>query len=361
MDDKKYYLAIINEGGNIYGHLSDISFHDDTNRFDPFNVLGDLLDLALDYEKVPLEDSMIWKHSFNETYQQHPFFQDEDIRRKIELYRHKTDHTPRAGDESAGLMIELNSFLIAVMRVHECFEHGNSISMTELELIKAFNQFKFTFAVGQRGINPYYRNGGIYYKDWEKAGKLYAIAEMGYDINSEFYYMPVFFGTHVTPESWQEYLENAENPIRFAYTCYSLEEVFFAVWHYLIFHDYTKFHQCPHCSRYFATKSLRGYCNRKSPYKGYGYLANAYKGYGDLNCKLAVDRMKEQLTKRKGKVCEYLQTHYGSSVRHKFEDEYVLLKDAVKNCPSIENIKKLDLFLAIDEVQNTWYKDEYKE
>ena len=361
MDDKKYYLSIVNEDGELYGHLSDIGFDDDKNRFNPLTVLSDLLDMVFDYERISSEEWAIRNYSFKETYQQHPFFQDGDIRHKIEIYQQKIDQVVKFNDEVAGLMVYINSFIVCASRVHKCLLKRESISLTELELIKALNQYQYTFEVEERHKNPHYRFGGSLYKKYEEEGTLYIIDRLGYDTESEFEYLAVRFGPDVDEELWQGFLDETENPVRFAYTCYSIEDVLFAVWHYLILHNYTKFHQCPHCGCYFATKSLRGYCNRKSPYKGYGYLANAYKGYGDLNCKLAVDRMKEQLTKRKGKVCEYLQTHYGSSVRHKFEDEYVLLKDAVKNCPSVENIKKLDLFLAIDEVQNTWYKDEYKE
>jgi len=329
--DKKYFLAIVNDGKNIYGHLSGEGFHDDTNRFCPFTVLCDLMDMVLDYESVSPEERVIKNYSYKDTYQLHPFFQDESIRRKVDIYRNRPDRSVPFMHEHTSLIVELNSFIVAVIRLHECFLSGKSISLNELELIKALNQFRFTFEVGERSA-----------MDKSK-------------------YMPVFFGTGVTAQIWQEHLEEAENTIRFAYTCYSLEEALFAVWHYLILNDYTKFHKCPHCDRYFATKSLRGYCKRNSPYKGYGYLKNSYKEYSGLNCKLAVDRIKEQMTRRRGKVCEHIQTHYGFKVLHEFANKYDDLKGDIIKCPSVENLKKLDLFLAIDEVQKTWYKPEYKE
>jgi hypothetical protein len=77
------------------------------------------------------------------------------------------------------------------------------------------------------------------------------------DCEDEYDFIPVDFGTHVALEDWLEFRNKSTNAIRFVYTCYSQEEVLFAVWHYLIFHDFTKFAQCHHCGTYFATKSLK--------------------------------------------------------------------------------------------------------
>lgn len=334
MFDKKTFLSIVNEDGRLYGQVSQVGFDFDdlyADEFNPLEVLCDLLRMVLGYEMVSSHPSAIVNYFFKDTFRFHSFFQNEDYEDEIDIYNHER----KTEEEIAPLfdpmyekVVAIRSFIVAVNRVRECILSGQSISMAELELIKGLNQFKFTFEVEEFHGNEY---------------------------------LGVFFGGGVTPEIWQRYLEKTKVPIRFSYTCYSLEEVVFAVWHYLIFNDYTKFNKCHHCGRYFATKSLKQvYCERYTPYDSYGYLKNAYKKYGDLNCRLAVQRIKEQLVRRKGKVCDNLEMNYDSIVFDKFKAEYKLLKDAVDKHPSLENIKKLDLFLAIDEVQSTWYKPEYR-
>ena len=355
MDDKKYYLAIVNEGkkdNHIYGYLSGTSFDDELIRFDPLTVFGELLSTAIDYEKINSPEPIIWTNSFRESYHQHPFFQGEDIKRKIELCQYKALYPHKNIDNSADLMNELASLLSIGERLHDCFEQGNSISMNELELIKSLNQFTFTFEVEERHENPYYRDGGTFYDDWaKKTGGLDFIKGEGHDINSEFVYYGVYFNAHVTFEIWQGYLEEAENPIRFAYTCYSLEEAFFALWHYLIFNGYTKFNQCHHCGTYFATKSLKHkYCTQNSPYEKYEHL----------DCEQAVRNIKQKLARRRKVIYTHLNNYYSEDTRRQFERKCDLHEDKIKALSSVENLKAYERSLDKQAVKEKWYTVENK-
>ena len=355
MDDKKYYLAIVNDGDNMYGYLSDTGFNDDTNRFDPLTVFGELLSTALDYEEKSPDGWLVENYSFKEAFHIHPFFKNKKYQDEIETYRHKrkTGEVIQYGHSFYGTYIEINGIIVSIARLHECFLSGKSISLSDLELVKAMNKFRFTFEVESKYENPYYRNGGTLYDDWaKKPGGLDFIKGKGHDIDAEFVYYGVDFGTHVDTKQVQNYLLNSEkNVLRFSYTCYSLEEALFALWHYLIFHDYTKFNKCHHCGTYFATKTLKQkYCTQNSPYEKYIHL----------DCKQAVRNIKLKLARRRKVIYTHLNNYYSEDTRRQFERECDLHEDKIKSLSSIENLKAFERTLDKQAVKEKWYTDENK-
>ena len=134
------------ESGEIHGA-------DFVASFNPLTVLGDLLDTVFVYEEV--STWTVKNYTFQNDYHKHPFFQDKDYLREIEVYRAKTDRRVIAGDRFANMMLEINSFIISVDRLHRIFksESRENISLGEFETIKAFNELAFTFEVQQSAGN----------------------------------------------------------------------------------------------------------------------------------------------------------------------------------------------------------------
>jgi len=343
MDDKKYLVAISHENNKIQGSFSGDGF---AVEFNPLTVLGDLLDTVFGYEKVD-EEWEIANYFFKDTYQRHPFFQDKEHQREIGTYNHKrkTGENVQYGNPFYSMWVDINSFIAAVMGLRECFEQGKNIPLNEFELIKALNQFKFTFEIQERYENLHYRHGGSLYKEYEEKGELDILEKLGRDTESEFQYVSVYFGTGVTARRFQEYLENEKRLIRFAYTCYSLEESLFAVWHYLIFHDYIKFNKCHHCGGYFATKTLKqDYCNRNSPYAGYEHL----------ECGPAAKDIRQELRREVDRIDSMLRYRddLRTTAEHRATESFAFLEQCneyrarIKKCSSVENLKAFEGFLV---------------
>jgi len=318
-----YYLAITNDNGKLSGHISNKSFDDDLNCFNPLTVFGDMLNTAVE------------NGSFKETYKKHPFFQNKMLRRKIDEYieRRKTDKFLHPSDPFCYDFILLSKFLASCGRIYECLKSQDNISLSEFELIKAMNEFKFTFEIcdGERIEN---------------------VADMLPDSYEKHRYISVDFGLYNTAELWNEYRNETKNPIRFAYTCNSIEEVLFATWHYLVFNDFKKFNQCHHCEKFFAATSLKvKYCNDYSPYEKYTHLS----------CEQAVRNIKQKLARRKNNIAYHLQIWYSDKTFHEFLDEYDKLDELIKERSTVENLKILEHFLDKETVKETWYSDENKE
>jgi len=300
MNDK-YYLTITNENGIISGHLSTIDFEDDKNCFNPLTVLGSLLSLAA-----------TTKETFKDTYRQHPFFNDKELCQNVDkhILRRNADGVVHPSDPFYYDYQMLNSFLVSFRRLNKCFKSQNNISLNEFELIKTINRYEFILEIG-------------------KGKKAY---EKG---SNKFRYRSVDFGPHYSSKKLQKFIYKSKNPVRFAYICFSLNEVLFAVWHYLIFHGYTKFNQCHHCGTYFATKSLKAkYCTDNSPYENYTHL----------ECEQAVRNIKQKLSRRRKTVYNFLY------INHEYSIDAFILKcdkfcDKIKERSSVKNLKKYEDFL----------------
>ena len=315
-----YFLAIINENGKLSGHLSTNSFDDDKNRFNPFTVFGDLMQSVFDSEYNGASDCepILDDYSFKDSYIQHPFFKDEKLQSYINTYIswHKSGIEGSFTDSFSGARVDINFFIIAFMRIHKCFYSSESISLSEFEFVKAMNQYKFNFEI----ISGDNKNDS-------------------------------FFGSHYTPDKWQKYQKNNAGKIRFNYTCYSLEETIFAIWHYLIFHGYNKFNQCHHCGNYFSTNTLKQkYCNDNSPYDGYTHL----------DCEQAVRNIKQKLIRRRKVIYTNLFYNYNNDILYQFLDEYDKMNVIIKERSSVENLKNLENFLDKETVSKRWYTDENK-
>lgn len=137
----------------------------------------------------------------------------------------------------------------------------------------------------------------------------------------------------------------------FIYRCHVMEDVPFAILHYLVLNQY-KFKMCEHCGKYFATKTLKQkYCMRKSPYKGYEHL----------ECSQAVDHLNKKLAKRKKSIMTILDNYYPKA-KEAFWSEFNNLtfvdgKPIEKSC---EVFEKLEEITDKKHIRDTWYKDEYK-
>jgi hypothetical protein len=316
-----YYLAITNENGTVSGHLSNTSFDDDLNCFNPLTVFGDMLNVAVEND------------SFKQTYKQHSFFQNKKLCKKVDEYieKRKTNKSLHPSDPFYKDFLLINKFLVSCSRIYECFKSQYNISLSEFELIKAMNEFRFSFEI----------SSGI---------KIENVADSG--LNRKYRYIKIDFEHYDIAKHWQEYRDETKDPIRFAYSCNSIEEVLFAVWHYLIFHGYSKFNQCHHCGKIFATTSLKiKYCNDYSPFEKYTHL----------NCEQAVRNIKQKLVRRKKVVYNNLRNHsFSDDIIWQFQNECSDLNDKVSKCSSVENLKMLEHFLDKRTVREKWYSDENK-
>lgn len=131
---------------------------------------------------------------------------------------------------------------------------------------------------------------------------------------------------------------------RYVYTCYSVRDVIFSIFHYLIIHDY-KFSQCEHCERYYATLNLKQrYCKRTSPISDFSHL----------ECEQAVRNMKQKLSRRKKSVYSNLERNHPQKM-HEFDIEYNKYKQKVDMRSSVNNLQALETFLAKENISNNWY------
>ena len=146
---------------------------------------------------------------------------------------------------------------------------------------------------------------------------------------------------------------NNNEPFRFTYSCYSLEDIIFSICHFHILHNYKfnfKINRCIHCGKYFATKTFKQkYCKGKSPYKGCELL----------NCEQAVRDVRQKLARQKKSICSLLYKSYDPSILHIFYDEYDEFIKSLGDCSSAENLNKLEQFLSKENRKQRWYKKEY--
>lgn len=125
----------------------------------------------------------------------------------------------------------------------------------------------------------------------------------------------------------------------YTYICQSMEDVIFAILHYLLLNDY-KFRKCEHCEKYFATQTFKQkYCMRNSPLTGYTHL----------DCATAVDHALKAIKRRREYVAGYLDTYYYDSKKIFLDtvDEYIKNKEKnvgvltqLKYITSIEYVRK---------------------
>lgn len=111
-----------------------------------------------------------------------------------------------------------------------------------------------------------------------------------------------------------------------------IREIIYALLYYYAFYDYHLV-CCEHCGRWFATKSFKNkYCPRKTTFEGYTHL----------QCKQAVDNIKQEIQRRYHRRYNAIATYeYDSnnSAVNEFLNQYHIYKDRIKERKSIENLQ----------------------
>lgn len=147
------------------------------------------------------------------------------------------------------------------------------------------------------------------------------------------------------------YKEAVENDHYCIYECFSMQDVAFAILHYLFLNDY-RLMKCEHCGKYFAKKegknaSKTKYCPRLSP----------YIGYTGKTCGDAVDTILSKIKQRKERVYKYISASYPKAAGL-FCEEYAVQHAKEK---SVENLETLERILSEEYVKEKWYRKEYKQ
>lgn len=111
-----------------------------------------------------------------------------------------------------------------------------------------------------------------------------------------------------------------------------IREIIYALLYYYAFYGYHLV-CCEHCGRWFATKSFKNkYCPRKTTFEGYTHL----------QCKQAVDNIKQEIQRRYHRRYNAIATYeYDSnnSAVNEFLNQYHIYKDRIKERKSIENLQ----------------------
>jgi|GEM_PF-5291662 len=137
---------------------------------------------------------------------------------------------------------------------------------------------------------------------------------------------------------------DVNTPLHYTYRCNNINQVVFSILHYYVLHKY-KITTCKHCKNIFATTNLKNeYCNRNSPYKSKYIKQYKEKGYDRLNCKLAVDNIKQQLQNRWKSINAYWH-NWENFNQSKFLSDSQKFRDIIKIQPTVENLEKYEKFL----------------
>ena len=340
MENTRYSVIISNETGKPVGYFSGET---EKEQFDPCTALGDLLNMVT-YEKGRVyENHSPHNYTVNEDYWKHPLLKGKEFQRMIA--------------EDSAKSLELTYFRFAVNDLAVAFGDGKNISLTKLEVFKAFYSLRFTSEIEYHTENLLCK-GSSFYQKFVEDGIEHLLPEMypGHNFDEAFYFVLLDYNNDFDMSDMRK--EFSETPLRLTYHCHSLLDVIFSVWHYLIFYGY-KFEKCLHCGNYFATQSLRfKYCTRKSPYKACGVLKRSRKGkgYNHLECRQAKTNIIQQLRRKQEDVYRDwdVSTEQGERDFKAYQAEYDKLREKVDWCASVENLSKLDLFLDEEEIRKNW-------
>jgi len=311
-DDALHGCIKVKDYDDFFRYLHITSKFYDSNDFDPLNIIGDLFE----------DDSTdLILPNFEKTY---PL-----------LFKHK-----------------FNNGLLHQKIIRDFILGNRCLPLNSFELFKQSHKINIDFLIFVLADKATYKRNSY--------NNVYGVFELESDLQN----MYIQLNMNGIYDIQSEIKSYGNAPVQFVYTCKSNNDVMASILHYLLFFDY-KFSKCQHCGKYFATKTFKQkYCNRKSPYAGYGYLVNAYKGYGHLVCHDAVRNIRQSLARRYQDINEYLTDNYKGDLLSEFNNqsittalfnEYNNLLDKIKECSSLENLKTLDMFLSIENIKKNWY------
>ena len=362
MNERKMSVYINNDKGNIYG---EIVLEDYYAIFDPMAVLYDLLYV------VDKDTQKFYGIKFNDNYMSHPFLGEREIAHEIKKYCAGIKTKYKYGKN---MNLEINAFLIAINEIRESVENKVYYTIGEFEIMKTFSKMKFSLEIESRYDNPYYEDGGAWYKEYEEEGILHLIDETRFDVKSRYDYRSTYFGVRFDMHSVIKGMEKdatkaEEEPLRYNYSCYELNELVYCVWHYLILHEY-KSKKCEHCGKYFAVKSFKQkYCSRKSSFPDKIYLnekviyqKNAKRKRNfNYSCAGVVKDVKDKLAQRKKTIYNHLVGYYDWQTATNFSNEYLKrINHVIDKGANIDNLKEFVEYLSPDNTRLMWYKEENK-
>jgi len=257
--NKIYSVTITDDSGKLRGEVNN---HADNSifEFDPLTALCDLLDPSVfreDMGRLP------------KTHKAHPFFMGREYK----------------GEDVFMKEYRFTTMLYALSNLKNIIVEKKSFSLSELEIAKQVFDLKFSYKIEFKEKNILYEWG--YKTNPINGERVY-----------EYHYLPIEYHFDF---NWDElFAEYKDNAHMFSYSCYNEQDIIFSVLHYLILNKY-KFRKCGHCGKYFATKTDKFiYCNRKSPYKGYGI----FSGFEHLECEQAVRNIRQEIRRDKKRIDE---------------------------------------------------------
>jgi len=319
MPKSECYVTVTYEAGKLTGTIK--RNQGDAvalTTFDPLTVLPDLIDTVY-YENISsyVQDN----YFFKEDYLKHPFFSDGEYTDRINKGFPHPSHFVH--------------FYNAVHQINDVLTSNKKITLSQLEVFKQFYNLKFTYKIEFLRENPMYQQHELVSK--------YGFIKNAPD--SEFQWETLSYNDQFDISGM--FKDNKGIPMRFTYTCHSLEDIIFSVWHYLIMFGY-KYSKCQHCDKYVANLEFRKYCHRNSPYKGYTHLS----------CNIAVDHIEKNMKKRKNSRRSYLSNYYPLAV-YDFLNEFdaLISKEVPKN---VNTFYKLEHITSKQYVKEKWHKKEYE-
>ncbi|MDF2872032.1 MAG: hypothetical protein K0R05_3607 [Anaerocolumna sp.] len=293
----------------------------DIINFDPLTILGDLRNRKLPYEypnrRLNLNNS--WQ-SLSSSYEFEYGFE-------IPLY---------VGNDKHYLMFV--SELDKIMRLNLCR------NLYDLEEMRKLFKIELHCTIDIEKINPLYD----LLLNKNKITKQYIFEEVKYDHG-------------MLNEDLNNYNYLNQNH-QFRYDCYSVAEIVFSIFYFIVIHNYT-FETCALCQKRYAKIPTQGKvkcCTRRNQLNLEGYLSpKKCQANSNPNCTETLELIKEQI--RNDKKCIY--THmdrFGKQNYSRFSDTFDKYQKNLNDNHTVKNLQKL-YYLVKKENRYIWYLKDGKE
>lgn len=352
MGKEKYTIVMSNELDKVRGKIIGTDYECD---FDPLTVLCDLKEHILSNEEVErwtfneekeVFPIMVNYKRFSADYYLHPFFRDKRVQRRINKYIKFDNQSTyfNEDDKDFHIKLEVNTLFILVDEINEAFT-GKNVNPIDFEMYKTIAELKYNYTVDYYVENPWFTDREAILEAIRESKIMNPSLEPIIDKKSSH----VFQGLSCTSitnlrELREEYYMKG-TPLQYTYECYSVEEMIYCVWHYLVSNKYKSFIRCDHCGKLVATNNgNKGYCHLMSP----------YEGYENDNCRVAVEKIRKKLYERKRTIDKRLANSSHSKSRtgeiidnliNDFKLDNADYTYEISEKSSVENLRKWDKFL----------------
>jgi len=295
---------------NLSGVVKNLSDNKEF-KFNPTIALCDLLDPSVYDENAG---------RLPKGHTKHPFFMGREYQ----------------GEDDYEWAYRFSLMLYAIDSLKEIISRKKLFSFSELELAKMVFNLKFTNTMEFKEKNIMFELGL----------KHNLITGEELEEQKEYDYISIGDQHYNYNFNWDELFEAYENNAFIStYTCYSIKDIMFSVLHYLMVHRY-KFRQCEHCGKFFATTTEKNkYCNRKSPYKGYG----KFNSFEHIECEQAVRNIRQEIRREKNRIDDYIcamDRNYNTGNSFVFNEQCINYEKQINKHYTVDNLKGYEKLLS---------------